>query len=391
MTKINKEYSKFDQEREKQFQEMDRIAKMLIRRDLELSEIRAKREEEESKIRSIIASLVDGLIVFDKKEKIILINPEAENILGLKEKQVLGKKIDQLLDFPNLIKLYQILGEKIEWTGQKYELILEKLIKRYFQVSVVPFVVVGEKIGLMVILHDITRGKEVERLKTEFVSIAAHQLRTPLSAVKWSLHMILDGDAGKVSLEQIEFLEKAYQSNERMILLINDLLNVARIEEGRFIYDLSLQSIEKIIEKSIDNLKELSNKKEVELVFKKPKESLPKIKIDKKNIEFVIQNLLDNAIRFNKPGGKVTISVKSDKINIEVMVEDTGIGIPYLQQNRIFNKFFRADNVIKLDVEGTGLGLFICKNIIEAHKGKIWFESKKDKGTIFSFSLPIKS
>jgi len=391
MTKIDKEYSKFDQEREKQFQEMDRIAKMLIKRDLELSEIRAKREEEESKIRSIIASLVDGLIVFDKEEKIILINPEAENILGLKEKQVFGKKIDQLLDFPNLIKLYHVLGKKIEWTGQKYELILEKLIKRYFQVSVVPLAVVGEKIGLMVILHDITRGKEVERLKTEFVSIAAHQLRTPLSAIKWSLSMILDGDAGKVSLGQIEFLEKAYQSNERMIFLINDLLNVARIEEGRFIYDLSLQSIEKIIEKSIDNLKELSNKKEVELVFKKPKESLPKIKIDKKNIEFVIQNLLDNAIRFNKPGGKVTISVKCDKINIEVMVEDTGVGIPYLQQNRIFSKFFRADNVIKLDVEGTGLGLFICKNIIEAHSGKIWFESKKDKGTIFLFSLPIKS
>lgn len=408
-----------------QIKELDRIAKMLIRRDLQLSEVREEREkeleelerktrdleaarkalinmledaeearsrieEEQNKTRATLISLTDGLIVFDQEKRITLINPEAERVLGVKEKQVLDKKMSQISSFPNLTKLYRALGEKIEWTGQKYELVLEKPLRRFFQVSITPVVVQKKTIGLMVILHDITRGKEVERLKTEFVSIAAHQLRTPLSAIKWVLKMLLDGDVGALSKEQIDFLKKGYQSNERMITLINDLLNVARIEEGRFIYELTPQSLEEIIKEIIDDLTDLAKKKQLKLIFKKPKKPLPRVKIDREKISIAIQNLVDNAIRFNKPGGQVTISIKCDKVNIEVMVKDTGIGIPVVQQKRIFDKFFRADNAVKSETEGTGLGLFIVKNIIEAHHGTIRFESKKDQGTTFWFSLPIK-
>ncbi len=346
-------------------------------------------EEEKNKTRAALASLTDGLIVFDEEKKITLVNPQAERILNLKEKQVIGKKISQILELPNLKKLYQILGGKIEWTGQKYELVLEKPLRRFFQVSITPVVVGKETIGLMVVLHDITREKEVERLKTEFVSIAAHQLRTPLSAVKWILRMLLDGDIGKLSPEQIDFLKKGYQSNERMITLINDLLNVARIEEGRFIYELASCSLVGIINKVVNNLAETVKEEKIKIIFEKPQKPLPEIKLDKEKISIVIQNLLDNAIRFNQPGGKVTVSVKYDKLNLEVMIKDTGIGIPIGQQRRIFDKFFRADNAIKEETEGTGLGLFICKNIIKAHKGKIWFESKKNKGTTFWFSIPF--
>jgi len=240
----------------------------------------------------------------------------------------------------------------------------------------------------MIILHDITREREIDRMKTEFVSIAAHQLRTPLSAIKWTLRMLLDGDVGQLSQEQAEFLEKGYRSNERMISLINDLLNVARIEEGRFLYSLTYQSLEEIIEKVIEGLSGLVKEKKLKLVFNKPKKTLPKVKVDKEKIELVIQNLLDNAIGFNNSGGQVTISVKCDKMKLEVMVQDTGVGIPRSQRKRIFAKFFRADNAIKLETEGTGLGLFICKNIIEAHGGKIWFESQEGQGTTFWFTLP---
>lgn len=346
-------------------------------------------EEEKNKTRAALVSFIDGLIVFDKNEKITLVNPEAERILGLKEKQVVNKKINQISNFPNLVQLYQALGRKIEWTGQKYELILEKPFKRFFQVLVTPVAVKKEVVGMMVILHDITRDKEIDRLKTEFVSIAAHQLRTPLSAIKWTLRMILDGDVGKISEKQADLLEKGYQSNERMITLINDLLNVARIEEGRFIYNLAPRSLEKIIQGIIDASKQSIKDKKLKIVFNKPKKPLPKVEVDEEKIRLLIQNLLDNAIRFNKPGGQVTVLIKCDKMNIEVMIKDTGIGIPNSQQNRIFTKFFRADNAIISETEGTGLGLFICKNIIEAHGGKIWFESKEGQGVTFWFTLPV--
>ena len=347
-------------------------------------------EWEKNKTRAALISLSDGLITFNEEKKIVLVNPAAERILDIEEMQVLNKKMVQISGSANLKKLYEVLGRKIEWTGRKYELILEGLLKRFFQVSITPISTDKKQIGLMVVLRDITKEKEIERLKTEFVSIAAHQLRTPLSAVKWILRLLLDGDVGKLSKEQINFLEKGYQSNERMIILINDLLNVAHIEEGRFIYKPSFFSFEDIAQKSIDGLKESIKKREIELVFNKPKNGLSKkIKVDGKKIGLVIQNLLDNAIRFTNPGGKVTISIGYDKINAKVTVEDTGVGIPDKQRSRIFSKFFRADNVVKMETEGTGLGLFICKNIISAHGGKIGFNSKEGEGTAFYFTVPL--
>ena len=390
ITEIKKFQENLEEKVKERTYELETAKKALINMLEDAEEARKRIEEEESKTRATLISLTDGLIVFNKDRKITLVNPEAESALGLKENQILNREIGNISEFPNLTELYRVLGKKIEWTGQKYELVFEKPIKRYSQVSIAPVVVDKETIGLMVIMHDITREREIERLKTEFVSIAAHQLRTPLSAVKWTLKMLLDGDIGPLTSEQIEFLMKGYQSNERMIILINDLLNVARIEEGRIIYELTSCSIEKIIQETINNLLNITKNKKIKLVFNKPKKSLPKIEIDKEKISIVIQNLIDNAIRFSNPNNIVTVSISCDKINIEVIVEDNGIGIPKEQQRRIFNKFFRADNAIKFETEGSGLGLFIAKNIIEAHKGKISFKSKKGKGTIFKFTLPVK-
>lgn len=367
-------------------------AKLALTNILEdTQEAKDRIEEEQNKTRAALTSITDGLIVFDKNKRITLVNPDAEEKLKIEEKDVLNKKIEEILNFPNVNELYKAIGRKVEWTGQKYELIIDGSIKRFFNVLIVPVASGEEVVGMIIIMHDITRDKEISRMKTEFVSIAAHQLRTPLSAIKWSLHMILDGDVGKVSSEQVEFLEKAYQSNERMIILINDLLNISRIEEGRFIYNKEEHSLEKVIEDIINLSDGLSKKKKVKLIFEKPKKKLPKVKIDKEKIKLVIQNLIDNGIIYNKIGGKVTISLDYDKIFMYVIIEDTGIGISNLQYDRIFSKFFRADNAVKSDAEGTGLGLFICKNIIEAHGGKINFKSKKDKGSTFTFSLPIKS
>lgn len=235
------------------------------------------------------------------------------------------------------------------------------------------------------------REQRIERLKAEFISLAAHQLRTPLSAVKWILRMVLDGDTGKINDEQKEFLERAYQSNERMITLINDLLNVVDIEEGRFLYKFSNQSIEGVVKMAIAKMDKLAKSRKIKIDFKKPKKPLPQIRLDAKKMELAIRNLLDNAVSYSLEKDRVTIAVSCDKINIKVMVKDEGIGIPFHQQKRVFTRFFRGDNAVKEDTEGTGLGLFICKNIIESHQGRIWFESEEGRGTTFWFTLPMKS
>jgi signal transduction histidine kinase len=227
-------------------------------------------------------------------------------------------------------------------------------------------------------------------MKTEFVSISAHQLRTPLSAIKWTLKMFLDGDLGELTKEQREFLEKTYQSNERMISLINDLLNVTRIEEGRYLYRVVLTDIVKICQSITDSYKEEIKKRNLKMVFHKPKK-LPMVKVDVEKISLAIQNLIENSIRYTPAGGEIEIFLKEKKNEIEFSIKDTGIGIPKDQQHRVFTKFFRAPNATKMATEGSGLGLFITKNVVEAHGGKIWFESEEGKGTTFYFTLPIKS
>jgi signal transduction histidine kinase len=251
---------------------------------------------------------------------------------------------------------------------------------------------VEEKIGTLIILRDITREKTIERLKTEFVSISAHQLRTPLSAVKWTLRMILDEDLGEISKEQREFLEKTYLSNERMIHLINDLLNITRIEEGRFLYNVKSQDIIEIAEGIISPVKEVAQRKGLRFEFQKSKTEIPKLELDPEKISLVFQNLLDNAVHYTKTGGLVKISIDclKNKKEILISVKDTGIGISKAQQKRVFTRFFRGTNAIKTETQGTGLGLFIAKNIVEAHGGRIWFESKENKGTTFYFTLPVK-
>jgi signal transduction histidine kinase len=237
--------------------------------------------------------------------------------------------------------------------------------------------------------EEIKRAKELDRMKSEFISIAAHQLRTPLSAVKWTLKMVIDGDLGSLTSEQKTFLMQGYQSNERTIRLVNDFLNVARIEEGRFGLEFSPHKLEDLIDNLLQEFSHVIKEKKIKLTFAKPRENLPQANIDPAKMRLAIQNLIDNAIKYTPEKGEVTITIKYSKLNLEVSIKDSGIGIPKSQQARLFTKFFRSENAIKNQVDGTGLGLFIVKNIIEKHGGKIWVESEENKGAIFSFIVPV--
>lgn len=371
-------------ERTKELEDSQK-ALMNILEDVEGERIRA--EEEKNKTLTVLTNFTDGLIVFDGEEKVSFANPVIEKIFEIKAEEILGKKFSALSQSSFLFSLASLFRGELKEIFRKELFLKENLI---LEVSGSPVMNRGQKVGFLIITHDVTREKAVERMKSEFVSIAAHQLRTPLAAIKWTLKMILDGDAGDVSMEQKNLLEKTYVSNERMIGLINDLLDVTRIEEGRHVYKFALSDIEPIVRFLFDSYKGEAARRKIHFEFRKPLSKMPKLLLDAEKIKLVIQNLLENAIRYTLPNGRVTVSLKYDKKEIEVEISDTGIGIPKDQQQRIFAKFFRSENALRMETEGSGLGLFISKNIVESHKGRIWFESEENKGSKFHIAIPIQ-
>lgn len=375
---------------EERTEELENTKKSLLNILEDIDEARHKIDEEKNKTLSIIINLSDGLLVFDKEifekdNKLVLINPEAENILGIKNKESIGKSFKELASYSSAKLLIDLIEKEPKKIIRRELKIRENLI---MEVSVIHLIMNGKKTGSLIILHDVSREKEIETIKSEFVSTAAHQLRTPLSAIKWSLQMIINGDLGYISPEQKTFLMQGYQSNERMINLVNDLLNVARIEEGRFGYNFSLIHFEDLIDNVIQDFSHQIEKKQINFKYLKPTRPLSEVKVDPSKIRLVLGNLIDNAIKYTPEKGQVTISIKYVNMGIEVYVKDSGIGIPREQQKKMFSKFFRSDNAVKAQTEGSGLGLFIVKNIIEKHGGKIWFESTEDKGSTFYFTLP---
>jgi len=353
----------------------------------DVEEARGRAEEEKNKTVATINNFTDGLLVFDPDNKLSLINPQAEKIFDIKQRDVIKRSIQELKTFPTLEPLALILLREAKDILRKEIQLKENLV---IEVSSVPILRGEERLGNLIILHDITREKLIEKMKTEFVSISAHQLRTPLSAIKWTIKMFLDGDLGEITSEQRDFLGKTYRSNEKMINLINSLLDVTRIEEGRYLYKPVPTEIEPICQFVIKSYEEEVKRKNITVSFKKTEKRLPKIIMDVEKIKLAIQNLLDNAIRYTPSGGNVTIALRHGKKEVEFSIKDSGVGVPKEQQMRIFTRFFRGANVMRMDTEGSGLGLYIVKNIIEAHGGRVWFESEEGKGTTFYFTLPTK-
>ena len=201
--------------------------------------------------------------------------------------------------------------------------------------------------------------------------------------------MLLDGDLGDLGQEQKEFLERGYNTNENMIRLVNDLLNVARIEEGKFGFDFKPIDFESYLQNFVTHYAYQAEARHIQLVYHSSKAAFPPISIDQAKMDLVLQNILDNAINYSHQGSTVEVSPRQIPNYIEVAVVDHGVGIPHNQRKRLFTKFFRGDNVIRMQTEGSGFGLFIVKNIIKNHGGDITIESDENKGTTVRFTLPI--
>ena len=231
--------------------------------------------------------------------------------------------------------------------------------------------------------------KKMVGLKSELISITAHQLRTSLSAFKWMLKMFLNKDFGALSTEQEAFLNRSYESNERMIRLVSEMLTINKTEDTILKYDFITSDLENLIEGVIFEFEGESHEKSIELIYLKSKEKIPEFKLDQDKVRVVLQNLIDNALKYSDHGDHIFISAKISGNMVEVSVKDTGIGISQEQQEKIFEKFFRADNARKKESVGSGLGLYTVKTIVEKHGGKLWFESQEGQGSTFFFPLPI--
>lgn len=366
-----------------------------------LKETYGRLEQERDRLNAIITNLETGIIEYTNDFRIILINQRAEEMLGVKKEEITGMIItpDAVTRRPELISLtqvlYPILSQQIkkihikDGTPDIIEMKLEKPAALDIQMATIPLR--DEKkmaMRYLKVIRDVSRENAIAHSKSEFISVAAHQLRTPLSAIKWVFRLILDEDAGPVSREQKELLKKGYESNERMIDLVTDMLDVARIEEGRFGFEFHYANIADLIQKSIDAFAVKAKEKSIHFLFEK-QSGLPSVKVDTARIELVLQNLMDNALKYTPLGGKITITAVTAPGLIKISVADTGIGIPKDELPKLFGKFFRGTNAVKFETEGSGLGLFIIKNIVERHGGTIFAETEEGKGSAFHFTIPL--
>lgn len=355
-----------------------------------LIEINAKEE-------AILLSIGEGLLATDEKGNIILINKIGEELLGVKSKEIMGKI------FFGVIPIEDEKGVSIPPQKHPISMVLETgnatAISTYYYVrkdktrfpmaiAVAPIVLDFKIIGTIKVFRDITREKEIDKAKSEFVSLASHQLRTPLTSISWYTEMILKGDVGQVTSDQKKYLEEIYQGNQRMIELVNTLLDVSRIELGTFKIESRPTDIIKLAE-SVLNEQKVEIEKNNLIITENFSKNVPIFSTDPKLLRMVFQNLLSNAVAYTPINGKIEFAISFDgKETVRIKVSDTGYGIPKNQQNQIFTKLFRADNIRDKDVDGTGLGLYIVKSIVKNSGGEIWFESEENKGTTFYVSLP---
>ena len=371
------------------------LEEKVLQRTKDLEQIKSRNE-------AILTSIGDGLVVVDKEGKISYINKSFEEMLGWKAQEIIGKSMVEVVpredingkevSFKERILTQVLAGEKFvaDLTNPFYY--IRKNKSRFPTSSIVaPVVLEGKIVGAVEVFRDITKEKEIDKAKTEFVSLASHQLRTPLSTVSWYSEMLLAGDAGEVTPSQKKYLEEIYDGNQRMVDLVNTLLDVSRIELGTFIVESKLTDIAKLVKSVIDEQQPQIDEKKIKFSFSF-EDNIPSVQADPKLLRMVVQNLLSNAIKYTPDGGRVKVFLLlGNEKNIFLKISDTGYGIPKDQQDKIFTKLFRADNVVGKDTEGTGLGLYIAKSIIEQTGGRIWFESDENKGTTFSVVLPLRT
>lgn len=238
------------------------------------------------------------------------------------------------------------------------------------------------------------RLKKLDEARSKFVSVTTHQMRTPLAGIKWALSMILSGQLGPITNDQKEFLKRGFDSTEKLVQIVNELLSIDKIESGKFDYTFTTFDIIELIANITNEFVNQAKSKNIEIEFVRPPSKKLELEADYDKIKIVLENLIDNAIKYNTKGGHVWIGINDNLVNtadpkVEIVVADQGIGIAPEDKDKVFHKFFRAGNAVQTEPDGTGLGLFIARDVVEKHGGSIWCIDRSGGGTEFHITLPI--
>ncbi|OGC68738.1 hypothetical protein A2415_02185 [candidate division WWE3 bacterium RIFOXYC1_FULL_39_7] len=370
----------------------DKLTKLLIELEEE-KQTTEKQKNELLKLELAIENASDPIVITDPEAKIIYVNKAVELITGYARNELIGAK-PSLWGRQMSKEFYENLWYTIKTKKNNFHgLISNKKRDGTVYIADVNISPVinneGEVLYFVGIERDVTQMKETDRMKTEFISLASHQLRTPLSTIKWYLEMLMDGDAGKMNKEQHEFITYINKANERMIELVNSLLNVSKIESGKLAIDPAPTDIVGVIDEIVTEMERRIKEKKLNFTLNISKEVPNSIDLDQKLVRQVIANILTNSVKYTPDFGSVNLDLYTDKDQLVFKVTDNGYGIPAKDQQKIYTKFHRGENIAKLDNDGTGLGLYLVRSIVEASGGKIWFESEENKGTTFWVSLPL--
>lgn len=354
---------------------------------------------ERNQLRSMIYSMSDALIAYDENFRIGYYNAAAEELFRIPAGEATGRVMQpQDVQSPATQLLAQVIFPSLA-PG----LVTRSRSGQYPQVSDLAFadpelelrIITtpitdpdGRVIGFMKIIRNRTREVSLVKSKEEFFTIASHQLRTPITELNWALEAI--GKDEKLASDTKNLVVHAKESAEKLLVLVEDLLNTSQMEEGRFGYNFQPIDLLAFLEDPLREGLAQAEHTGLKLYFDRPKEPVPPVTVDPPRLRMVLMNLLDNAIRYNVQGGQVVVSVRKSETGpfVEVSVKDTGIGIPADEIGRIFTKFYRSSNALKFQTEGSGLGLYIARNIIHAHGGQLRGESELNRGSTFTFTLP---
>jgi len=344
----------------------------------------------------LFSSIGDGAIATDEFGRITRVNPVALELLGYLEKELIGEwlpnKMVAVTADDMVVNLIDRPITKAFLTGHR---ISEKLYYRRkdgqripVATTISPILLDGQPIGAIEVFRDITLDEEIDRMKSEFISLASHQLRTPLSAIKTYSHMLVDGYMGELTETQRKSLHTIISATNRMNELISTLLNITRIESGTISVTLKPIQVDQLIEEVMNEVSLQAADRSITLTFGRHDRPTLSTKTDPLIFKEVLTNLVINAIKYSPEHGLVTIDAHRRTKDIIIRVKDTGWGIPKHAQDQVFSKFFRAQNIVRRETTGTGLGLYLVKGLISALGGKIWFKSDEGKGTEFSFTIP---
>ena len=348
---------------------------------------------EEKKMSAIVNSLAEGLILVDGGNRVLHTNPAAANLLNVSVNQI-GEDFTQIIED---VELSKVIKDTQSQVSQNKSAISEANVgndgdKRVVRVVASPFVDEnGSSLGTVYVFDDITREKEIDQMKSDFISLVSHELRTPLTSIIGFVSFILDGKTGPINEKQQNSLIRVHRQSKRLAALINDLLDVSRIESGRIQMNQEPIMLLDIANQRLEEIRPQADAKEIQLNFAAP-ESLPPILGDEARMGQVFTNLIGNAIKFTPNNGEITVKLKVDGNLLHVEIIDTGPGIPAEERQKIFEKFYQRSDIHTRQKGGSGLGLSITKSIVEAHGGRLWVDDgEQGEGSKFQFVLPSSS